>query len=210
MPIVIYGTRGYTLPTGSGDFFCPGCQESTNYRKKFSFAAVHLYFIPVIPFKWQTYIECAACMGTFDKGVLEWDPRKDPAIRSASHQTMLQTMAMMMIADGDIDDREVEVIQGIYQQLTGTALSRDELIGEAHRHGANANLTFALAEVRTSMNAEGREQVLRAAMHVALADEVLTDEEKALLDQIASTLMIPSSRASMIWDEITQRPMLAA
>ncbi len=210
MPIILYGVRGYTLPTGSGDFFCPGCTESTNYRKKLSFAAVHLYFIPLIPFKWNSYVECGACMGTYEPAVLDWDPRNDPAVRSAANATMLQTMAMMMIADGDIDEREISVIQEIYRQMAGQDLSRDELVAEAHRHGGSeASLTHALAQVRTTMNAAGREKVLEAAIRVAMADDVLTDEEAALLDRIGHTLMIPRQRSAAIWEQVEgQRRML--
>lgn len=208
MPIVIYGVRGYTVPTGSGQFFCPECSENAHYGKKFSFNSVHLYWIPVIPFKWQSYVECRTCYGTFTPTVLDWNPETDPAFRSATHHAMLQTMAMMMVADGDVDEREVQTIQGVYLELTGKPLSRDELMTEASRHSAGSNLPAALAAVRVGLNREGRERVLRAAMHVALADEVLTDEERELLDVIGKTLLIPHQRSAALWDEITRPPSL--
>lgn len=204
MPIIFYGVRGYTVPTSSGDFFCPECSEQARYGKKFSFNAFYLYWIPVIPFKWQSYIECKTCRSTFTPTVLEWNPETDPAFRSASRQAILQTMAMMMIADGDVDEREVQTIQGIFHELTGRPLSRDELMMEAQRYGPGADLVGALSAVRSGLNREGRERVLRAAMYVAMADEVLTDEEREMLDLVAKTLFIPPAQSAAIWDEVTR------
>lgn len=201
MPIILYGTRTYRLPTGSGGFFCPDCTEDREYRKVTAFAAVHIYFIPIIPYRFETYVECRECYGSFRPDVLEWDPRRDPGFPSASREAILDTMVLMMVADGDVDSREVETIRRVYEQLTTEPLSVEQVHAKVATYQQGASLLDALARVRLGLNKEGRERVLRASIMVALADGVVTDEESALVQSIARVLNIPSPRAMTIWEQ---------
>lgn len=202
MPIVIYGVRGYTIPTGGGDFFCPECADNTNFNKKFSFNAVHLYWIPLIPFKWQSYVECAHCRATFLPNVLDWTPDGGGEMRSQTHKTILQTMAMMMMSDGHVDDREIAAIQDIYHSITGKPLSQIELMAEANKHTGGFDLAGALSAVRVGLNPEGCEMVLRAAICVAMADDHIADEEREMLHTISKALLIDAGRAQEIFHEL--------
>ena len=76
MPFIIWGSRGITSTVGSGDFYCPQCDESDvmyTHRKVRPWFTV--YFIPIFPIGGgDEYIECRQCQGTFNEKVLDIEP----------------------------------------------------------------------------------------------------------------------------------------
>ena len=139
--VIIFGTRGVTYSADSGTFHCPQCAGQSGYRQRRVRRFFTLYFIPVIPLdKLGEYIECDNCAGTFTEGVLNYDPSaEDRMIEAAYHSACKRVMVLMMLADGIIDDDEIEAIQGIYQAIVGRPVSQGEVreeIRQAQSDGA--------------------------------------------------------------------------
>ena len=111
-------------------------------------------------------------------------------------------MAMMMMSDGHVDDREIAAIQDIYHSITGKPLSQVELMAEAAKHTGGFDLAAALSAVRVGLNAEGCEMVMRAAICVAMADDHIAEEERVMLHTIAKSLLIDDARAQAIFHEL--------
>lgn len=202
MPIVLYGTRPYTFTRERGRFQCPVCIDDSPYDKKTTFAAFHIYFIPIIPYRFQTYVECRECKQTFLEGVLDRDPSRDAAFPSLSRKAILDSMVLMMLIDGSIDAREVEVVGRIYEKLVGSPISTDEILARVEADVRGERLTDALSAVALRLNRKGREDVMRALIHVALADDVVTDEETSLLFSVADALHIQHDRAKVLWEQV--------
>lgn len=188
--MIIFGTRGVTYAKGSGDFHCPSCGQG-QYRHRRVRRFFTLYFIPLIPMDLAgEYVECVGCENTYDPEVLSYDPTAARARMEAEyHRAVRRVMALMLLADGVVDDEEIATIQQVYQQLAGAALSADEVQREIERAGAEGlGVTEALERFRGRLNDAGKEMVVRAAFLVAAADGEFAEEEQALLDEIAAAL----------------------
>ena len=116
---IIFGTRGITYTKESGEFHCPDC-EARSFRHRRVRRFFTLYFIPLIPLDLLgEFVECDNCKATWDLGVLDYDPGAEGAEFEATYFTaMKNTMILMMLADGVIDDDELQVISSITEALT--------------------------------------------------------------------------------------------
>lgn len=77
MPIILWGSRGFTSTVGEGKFFCPQCGGDQRYEHKQVSRYFTLYFIPLFPIGGGgEYVECLKCQEAFDPQVLELSGRQ--------------------------------------------------------------------------------------------------------------------------------------
>jgi hypothetical protein len=72
MPIILWGSTGFTSNTGEGKFLCPQCGDERRYERKEVNRWFTLYFIPLFPIgSAGEYVECTKCEGSWEVGILE-------------------------------------------------------------------------------------------------------------------------------------------
>src|SRR5688572_15093262 len=110
--IIIYGTYGITYSKGEpGQFHCPGCSASQQYRHRRVRRFFHIFFIPVIPLNLAgEYVECRTCKGTYKLDVLEMmksiaggtDGASPAMPLSEGQRAVRRVLALMLLADGRV------------------------------------------------------------------------------------------------------------
>lgn len=189
--MIIFGTRGVTSTRATGQFFCPGCSGQASYRHRAARRFFTLYFIPLIPLgSLGEYVECDRCKGTYQMKVLDLDPNAGRAEFAAEfHRAIKQVMVDMLLADGKVDDAEVEMIRNVYSRLTRTEVSEEAIRAEIRTsQTSRRDAVTALAPLAGTLNDAGKEMVVKAAFMVAVADGSFDDQEKKLIASIAHTL----------------------
>lgn len=189
--MIIFGTRGVTYTKQASQFNCPACAAGTPYKHKRVRRFFTLYFIPVIPLDLLgEYVECQSCRGTYKLDVLSYDPSAmNMAFEAEFHRAVKRAMVMVMLADGQIDAEEIGTIRGIYEKVTGTALSQEAVHAEIAAAEADpGGIADQLAKLAESLNDSGKELVLKAAFFVAAADGQFQDEEQELIGIIGQSL----------------------
>ena len=203
--LIIFGTRGVTYSAGTGQFHCPGCDQKRAYDHKRVRRFFTLYFIPIIPLDViGEYVECQHCRDTYKPDVLSYDPsagRKQ--FEAEFHAAVKRVMVMMMMADGKIDDEEVETIRQVFGKLSSREVTKAEVDAEvdAVKRDGN-NLRHYLASVSGNLNDPGKELVVKAAFFVAAADGKITEEESALLAELASALEMTAAHFKGVVDQL--------
>ena len=200
--MIIYGTRGVTYSSGTGDFFCPNCNGRRAYKRKRVRKCVTLYFIPVIPLGLHgEYIECQTCKGTFNENVLNYDPQAGEKRLEAEFQKGIKrVMVQMLLADGVVNDNEIQSIQAIYQRIAQEAISENEIRAEIETVRSDGRGVEAyLTSLAGSLNSNGKELIVRAAFSIAASDGEFQKEETALLTSIGQSLdMTPAHLEGVI------------
>jgi tellurite resistance protein len=188
---VIFGSRGITSTKGTGNFHCPECRQERGYRNRVVRRFFTLFFIPVIPLgEVGRYVECDACTGTFRPDVLSYDPSAEQRhVEAEFHGATKLVMIHMLLADGEVDDAEVDVIVDVLGTLTGrpadAALIREQIDSAAVRQRDPVSVA---AELSPYLNTAGKEIVVRAAIRVAWADGHLDRREETLLERLGDAL----------------------
>lgn len=203
--IIIYGTRGMTSTGGIGNFHCPSCGECS-YRHQKVRRWFTLFFIPLIPLDVAgEYIECNQCFGTYELEVLSYNPAAEKAAFEAVFQTAIRrTMIKMCLADGVVDQAEIEVIRDIYGKLTGIELSEDDLREEIADAMTDKQTVQQYLKAGIGMfNSKAKELILKSAYFVAAADGEFQAEEQRLLNNIGAALQMTKTEYQSVMNSLT-------
>ena len=112
---------------------------------------------------------------------------------------ILQAMVSMAAADGDVVESEVDAIRDIYAEMNGGKASLDEF---DYVPDGTPRLTDRLARDRKALARRTREDILRAAYRVLLADGNIAAGERKKLEDIAEALDIPEIHKNVILEDI--------
>jgi tellurite resistance protein len=136
------------------------------------------------------YVECLNCKDTFKPNILDYDPVKNSvAIEAEYHSAIKKVMIHVLLSDGVIDEDEVVTAQDIYQRIAGQKIEKSQLHKEIEQiEASNESLSSTLINLQGSLNDEGKEMVVKAALYVAMADGEFQKEEQAMLVQIGKDL----------------------
>jgi len=189
--MIIFGTRGITTTPEKGDFNCPSCHSLQNYGLKRVRRFFTLYFIPLIPLdKLGEYVECKSCKDTYNPDILSYDPAANAEAIEAEYFSAIKTvMIQMLLADGVIDDSEIDTVLQVYQKITDVKLGKFQLKEEIKAiEASDEGFEQALTNLQGCLNDEGKERVITAAYHVAMADGEFQEEEKIMLAEIGELL----------------------
>ena len=94
-------------------------------------------------------MECSACSGSFDEGILSYDPEKE---RQEDEIRMLRVMVMAALADGRVDDLERGEIHKQYEEITGLPLVANM---SRHRREAEAEGCHTMARHTVQRDSTG-------------------------------------------------------
>ena len=205
--LIIFGTRGVTYGSEGGQFFCPDCEGKQQYLHRRVRRFFTLYFIPLIPLDLLgEYIECQSCTSTYKLSILDFDPQKAADAEEAEFQkAMRRVLVLMMLADGVIEESEIEAIQTILGKLEDRVISRKEVESEiALAKQANTSIETYCKGMAGYLNDAGREMVVKAAILVAGADGKFEDSERDALASIATALNMSRAHFSGIINDMTK------
>ena len=189
--MIIFGTRGITTSPEKGIFHCPGCNSKQDFRHRSVRRFFHLYFIPLIPLnKLGEYVECRTCKSTYAPAVKSYDPEAIAKQLEAEYEIAIKAvMVHILLADGVIDDAEVDSVTEIYEKLTGVRLGIRAVHDEIARvKSSGEQLSSYLRNLQGRLNDSGKENVLKSALMVALADGEFHEDERAMLVEIGADL----------------------
>jgi uncharacterized membrane protein YebE (DUF533 family) len=114
---------------------------------------------------------------------------------------ILKAMVAVAGSDGRLDEREIGLIQQVYQDQTQRPLTADDVTRAAEASAAgDAIAQFAVA-ART-LDEPSKEEVIRAAYLVLLADDRIAGEERKKLKDIAAALQIPEIHLGAILEDL--------
>jgi tellurite resistance protein len=114
---------------------------------------------------------------------------------------ILKAMIVVASSDGGLDERETSLIQQVYQDQSGRALSADDIAREAAAL-AKADAIAQFAAAAKVLDNDAKEDVIRAAYLVLLADERIAGEERKKLKDIAAALQIPEIHFGAILEDL--------
>ena len=121
------------------------------------------------------------------------------SFRPSFHGAAKRVMVLMMLADDKINPAEVEEIRRVYLQLTGQSLTPRQVHEAALAAQNDGRTIHEFLSVLTGLMSEpDRGMVYRAAYMIAMADGVLSAEERALLEDTADVLRLSPSQVDEI------------
>ena len=115
---------------------------------------------------------------------------------------ILRAMLAMATADGNLDEREIVLVRQTYRELTAKDLAREDITKAAEANLKAGDFLAELAAVAPLLSAPTKEEIIRAAYLVLLADGQITGEEGKKLEDIAEALGIAGLQLGTILDDL--------
>ena len=194
--MILFGTHAVPSTFSTGEFFCPHCEKRTSYEHKMLRKYFHVWYIPLIPLEFVGgYIECKKCGNTFSLEVISYNPKEETERFYADFKRILRrVMVYMILAEGNATNTEMQTIRSLYSGATGEEISKSDVELEVKQmRTSRSDVEIDLLDFERALSPIGKELLVKAAFHVAVADGPLVEREVALLNTIGDALGIPSN-----------------
>ena len=120
---------------------------------------------------------------------------------SAEADWTLKAMVAVAVSDGRLDSREVGLIPQVYQDNTGRKMTADE-IARVTDANATSDVMAEFAAAATVLDKPAKEEIIRSAYFVLLADNRIASEERKKLKDIATALQVPEVHFGSILEDL--------
>src|SRR4051812_36125729 len=122
---------------------------------------------------------------------------------------LAETMFLMMAADGSLAEAELDTVRGAIRGLTDNLLRSgtiNVLLEGYEKRLAESGRDARLQEIADELAEDPNEAeaAFALAAAVALADDAVSDEENALINQLAEWFGINEERAASILDQLEE------
>ena len=114
---------------------------------------------------------------------------------------ILKAMVAVAASDGGLDAREIGLIRQVYEDQSGEPLNEDEVTRAAEANTRN-NAFAEFATAAKVLDQHTKEEMIRGAYLVLLADDRIAGEERKRLKDIAAALQIPEIHFGAILEDL--------
>jgi tellurite resistance protein len=111
---------------------------------------------------------------------------------------MLKAMIAVAAADGRLNAREVGLIQDLFEAHTGRSVDISGIVLGIRAYANRRDILTELSIAEGSMSQESKEEIVRAAYRMLIADEHAAKEEFKTLKDIAAALGISDDQLKAI------------
>ena len=115
---------------------------------------------------------------------------------------ILKAMVAVAAADGRLDAHKVGLIQKVYHDQTGRSVDVSGVARAAEAYATKRDVLAELSAAAGGMSRETKEEIIRAAYLVLLADDRIAGEERKKLKDIAAALQIPEIHFGAILEDL--------
>jgi hypothetical protein len=185
--VIIFGSRGLTSTVESGQFHCPRCSSQQVFARQQVKRWFTLYFIPIIPMGVAgEYIECRSCAGTFDVGVLSYDPA---AAKRELFEQLKRCLVVACVAAGPPTAARITNLQTALSELTDLYVSDEELWADVRMaQAANVQMATFMRPLAADFTPKGKELLLSAACIMLSTEHRIAPNERDVLKQLGAAL----------------------
>jgi tellurite resistance protein len=120
---------------------------------------------------------------------------------NADADWILKAMVAVAAADGRLDAQEIGLIQQVYKDQSGRTLSADE-VASAVEANAKGEVLAEFAAAAKVLDKGTKEEMIRAAYLVLLADDRIAGEERKKLKDIAAALQVSEIHFGAILEDL--------
>jgi len=110
-------------------------------------------------------------------------------------------MIAVASADGGLEDREVSLIQQVYEDQAEMPITREDIF-EVSQASTRDSLLAELSAASPVLDRETKEEIIRAAYLTLLADDCIAAEERKKLKDIAMALRVPEIHFGAILEDL--------
>jgi uncharacterized tellurite resistance protein B-like protein len=186
-----------------GVFFCQVCGGDRHYHRKQGRRWFTLFWIPFIPLNnvGDEFVECTTCKNAYRLTVL--NQPTSAALSDGILGATRSALAWLLRTEAP-DAATVAAALWALSAVANRQWTEEELRSDI-AHLDVSGLPGQLATLATVLNEHGREGFLRGCAKVAAADGSISDAERSLLDNVASSLGMTPAHTLGVIAQVTEQ-----
>jgi uncharacterized tellurite resistance protein B-like protein len=209
--MILIGTMNLTRTREAGQFYCPTCGCSQEYRLRGRRPFLTLYFIPVVPIgSAELFVHCSGCRDKWDPTVLEMDQRQHEAVQQEQFRDeALRAAILVVLHDNQISNAEIAALQEIADRVFERLIDREELgelcsIAEQNKISAR----HYVLTVSRRWSETQKSEALQAMFLAATAEGTMSESRVKLLSEMREILELTEREyqtaieAALEWERI--------
>jgi uncharacterized tellurite resistance protein B-like protein len=110
------------------------------------------------------------------------------ASEAAGQALLCQCLVSVSMADGELDGREIATILTVFEQVTGTTITADDVVTSTIELGDWEDFRDSLPKLVQNLDDAFRLQILKTCILVGRADSVMNDTEIERIYGLAEAL----------------------
>ena len=114
---------------------------------------------------------------------------------------ILKAMVAVAASDGGLNERETGLIQQVYEDHSGRSLTADE-VARAAEANAKGDPIAEFGAAARGLDQATKEEIIRVAYLVLLADDRIAGEERKKLKDIAAALQVSEIHFGAILEDL--------
>lgn len=201
--IFIWGWKVRFRKVAEGVFFCQVCGGDRTYHRKQGRRWITIFFIPMIPLNnvGDEFVECTTCRNAYRLSVLN---QPTSAALSDSLLSATRSALVWLLRTGAPAPAAVAAALQALSTASNRAWTEAELEADVAQLDVSG-LPDQLALLAGILNDHGREGFLASCARVAAADGVITDAERALIDNVAASLGMTPAHARGVVAQVAEQ-----
>lgn len=195
--MIIFGSTTLNSTIDNGQFFCPRCNMTRQYRHIGVNRYFTLYFIPLIPLgRAGDYVECMQCTGTYGSEVLHYRPEGTEHLNSSAsklYTDLRRCLIAVLIEAQRTEPSTLAALQTWYEQQAHEQVSMEVIAQELRQAAeARANVGSFARSAFGPLGEDTKLSILQSGRSLLERSGRLEEREKAALRQLGYGLDIPS------------------
>ena len=201
--IFVWGWKVRFRTVAEGVFFCQVCGGDRHFHRKQGRRWITIFFIPMIPLNnvGDEFVECTTCRNAYRLSVLN---QPTSAALSESLVGATRSALAWLLRTSPPGAATVGAALGVLSSAANRPWTEPELQADI-AHLDVSGLPDQLATLASVLNDHGREGFLTGCARVAAADGVITDGERALLDNVAGALSMTPAHARGVIAQVAEQ-----
>jgi hypothetical protein len=201
--ILIWGWKVRFKTVAEGVFFCQVCGGDRHYHRKQGRRWFTFFFLPLIPLNsvGDEFVECTTCRNAYRLTVLN---QPTSAALSDSLVGATRSALAWLLRTSPPGPNTIAAALQVLSSAANRPWTEPELQADV-AHLDVSGLPGQLATLATVLNDHGREGFLAGCARVAAADGVMTEGERALLDNVASSLGMTPAHARGVIAQVAEQ-----
>jgi hypothetical protein len=201
--ILIWGWKVRFKTIAEGVFFCQVCGGDRHYQRRQGRRWFTFFFIPMIPLNnvGDEFVECTTCKNAYRPTVLN---QPTSAALSDSLVGATRSALAWLLRTDPPGAPAIAAAVAVLSAAANRQWTEHELQADV-AHLDVSGLPGQLAMLASVLNDHGREGFLAGCTRVAAADGVITDGERALLENVASSLGMTPAHARGVIAQIAEQ-----
>jgi len=112
-----------------------------------------------------------------------------------SAMALIRCMVAVSIADGHLDESEIEATGKIYNQLTGSTMNEETIRDIAQdMQDNNSSVPEELSRIKNVLDKDLKHKIIKASLFILAADGRVDEEEEKILEDIRKGLGVSSGK----------------